>query len=366
MKNYNRHMFPGGNTSKGFHSFFGYILPQEDARRIICLKGGPGTGKSSLMKNIAAHFYEEGYTVEQHHCSSDYHSLDAVVIKGLNAAVLDGTAPHVTDPVAPGAVDEIINLGICWNEEGLKENRKEIIQINNTLSKNYKMIYRYLGAAKLIHEDWSSINAEALDNNKLLAFKEELKENILGTIPVSILGRDRNLFATGITPQGIITFIENLTEDYKNIYVLNGSPGSGKSEVLKYLIQECLKRGMFVEVYHDPFIPERIEHILIPELSTAVITSNEINKKQFEGTQIYMEDFCHKAYIDRFSKEIEYNKSLFYSMTDKALTILKDNKALHDELEKYYMKSMDYGKLNELEKTLLQKLLKLHIEYKTS
>ena len=35
-----RHMFPGGNTSLGFFSYYDYILSQEEANRIICIKGG--------------------------------------------------------------------------------------------------------------------------------------------------------------------------------------------------------------------------------------------------------------------------------------------------------------------------------------
>ncbi|MCY6355999.1 ATPase, partial [Clostridium sp. ZS2-4] len=33
MKGDFKHFFPGGNTSKGFYSFYRYILSQEAARR---------------------------------------------------------------------------------------------------------------------------------------------------------------------------------------------------------------------------------------------------------------------------------------------------------------------------------------------
>ena len=39
-----KHVFPGGNTTKGFYSYYDYILGQEEATRIICIKGGPGVG----------------------------------------------------------------------------------------------------------------------------------------------------------------------------------------------------------------------------------------------------------------------------------------------------------------------------------
>ncbi|MCX8131897.1 MAG: ATPase [Clostridia bacterium] len=90
-----KHAFPGGNTSQGFFSYYNYILSQEEANRIIVIKGGPGVGKSSFMKKIAEEMLCRGYDVEFMHCSSDNNSLDGVVIPAIKVALLDGTAPHV-------------------------------------------------------------------------------------------------------------------------------------------------------------------------------------------------------------------------------------------------------------------------------
>lgn len=64
-----------------------------------------------------------GYNLEYMHCSSDSESLDGIVIPAKKVALLDGTAPHVVDPKNPGAVDEIINLGDFWDEEGIRKIR---------------------------------------------------------------------------------------------------------------------------------------------------------------------------------------------------------------------------------------------------
>jgi len=105
-----RHMFAGGNTSKGFFSYYDYVLPQEKAERIFILKGGPGVGKSTFMKKIAEGLCSEGCDMEYMHCSSDPGSLDGVVFPKKGVAIIDGTAPHIVDPKNPGAVDEIIHL----------------------------------------------------------------------------------------------------------------------------------------------------------------------------------------------------------------------------------------------------------------
>jgi hypothetical protein len=122
-----KHYFPGGNTSRGFYSFYDYILPQEEAKRIFILKGGPGVGKSSFMKKIGEEMCSRGYEIEYMHCSSDNNSLDGIVIPKIGVALIDGTAPHIVDPKHPGAIDEIINLGECWDEERIVQNREKIL-----------------------------------------------------------------------------------------------------------------------------------------------------------------------------------------------------------------------------------------------
>ncbi|SHK14198.1 hypothetical protein SAMN02745975_03743 [Geosporobacter subterraneus DSM 17957] len=88
-----KRVFPGGNTAKGFFSYYDNIIGKE-ANRLFIIKGGPGVGKSSFMKKIGYEMTEKGYDVEFHQCSSDNGSLDGVVIPALKVAIIDGTAPH--------------------------------------------------------------------------------------------------------------------------------------------------------------------------------------------------------------------------------------------------------------------------------
>jgi DNA replication protein DnaC len=356
MKGSIRNFFPGGNTSCGFYSFYQYIINQDTAKRKICIKGGPGTGKSSLMKNIGNFFVNRGYDIEYHHCSSDNNSLDGVVIKGLEVALIDGTAPHIVDPINPGAVDEILNMGQHWNEEGFKQDRVSIIETNKEIKNTFERAYRFIGASKLIHDDWSNFNKKALNHSKLLLLEEDLKDKIFSNSLPKTLGTDRHLFATAFTPNGIVTFIENLSQCCNKIHVLNGGPGTGKTEVLNFIYKEALRRGFFIEVYHDPLIPERIEHIIIPELKTAITTSNEINNKKFTGTQIFMENLVDHSKID--NNELVQSKENFYNLLNKGLSIISSAKNLHDELEKYYICNMNFKELDETYEILLNKLLK--------
>lgn len=355
MKGNIKHFFPGNNTSQGFFSFYNYILPQEKAKRIICLKGGPGTGKSTLIKKVGEHFNNCGFDIEYHHCSSDDSSLDALLINNINIAILDGTSPHIVDPINPGAVDEILNLGECLNEKELTNIKTEIINTNEKISNTFKKAYSYFYAARSIHNIWSNCNLKSLNNSKINKLIEDLNLNIFKKNRLSYLGSERHLFVTAFTPNGIITYIDDIYKNIDNLYVLNGGPGLKKTKILTSIYKEAITRGYFVEVFHDPLIPKRIEHVFIPELSTAILTSNEINKKNLPGIQIYLENFINHNNNSILIKEDIKN---FYMLLNEGLNILKKAKILHDELEEYYNPNIDFDKLNVIEDKLIYKLKK--------
>ncbi|MGF7186804.1 Mrp family chromosome partitioning ATPase [Desulfitispora alkaliphila] len=84
--------FPGSNTRHGFYSFYDSVLANLD--RVFVLKGGPGTGKSTLVKRIGLVLADRGYDIEYLCCSSDTGSLDGVIVPELKVGIVDGTAPH--------------------------------------------------------------------------------------------------------------------------------------------------------------------------------------------------------------------------------------------------------------------------------
>ncbi|MEG0306678.1 MAG: PRK06851 family protein [Clostridium sp.] len=356
------HYFLGGNTGKGFYSHFNYIISQQDARRIICLKGGPGTGKSCIMKKVGKYYLDKGYDVEFHHCSSDVNSLDGILIKELNVAMVDGTAPHMIDPVNPGAVDDIVNMGICLKEENFKTVKSQVLAVNNDIGDSFRRAYRFLAAAKSIYDDWYTFNNNALNLTELNTLKETLKNEILPDT-FKGLGEQRHLFATAFTPTGIVTYINNIIKDIPNIYVLNGEPGTGKTRLLQYLADESIRRGINVEILHTPLTPEKIEHLIIPDLNIAIVTSNEINKISFEGTQYNMNSLLDQNYISSKKTSIDDVTCIFYTLLQKGLDCITEAKHLHDELECFYVPNMDFTKADVIFEEVITKINGYEIDY---
>ena len=200
-----RNLYPGGNTPHGFYSYYNYILPQRKAEKIFCIKGGPGTGKSTLMKRIGRYFVDRGEDVDFLWCSSDPDSLDGILIRGRRAAVLDGTAPHIVDPVTPGAVDEIINLGQFWDEEKLKGSRWEIMRLGEEISDIFGYAYGYLKSAGQQYEFLGELLERNVTDEKIWEYRSQLKMKLDA---ISILRRAESKMRRDYVMGGDVRFGE--------------------------------------------------------------------------------------------------------------------------------------------------------------
>lgn len=355
-----RHMFPGGNTPKGFYSYYNYIIDRAAANKIFILKGGPGTGKSTFMKKIGYNMAKQGYNVEFMHCSSDSNSLDGIVIPKLLVAVIDGTSPHITDPVYPGAVDEIINLSQFWDEEGVVSFREEIILNSEKKKECFERVYRYLKSAYFLIEDTKRIFEKALDRGAESIFIHTLKSMLFGQgAPAKDFGKQRRLFASAITPKGYIDYLDSLCINHK-IIRLSAPSGISPRNVIKDLNDEALNKGFFVEAYYCPMSPETIEHLVLPDLKVSIITANEyhdisdINNEQC--TTYLMNEFYDYDLVSRYKCQLDFNRTYADAIIQKATESLALSMSYHDNLEKFYVNNMNFDALNKLNEKIMTQI----------
>lgn len=352
-----KEVFPGGNTYKGFHSFYDYIISNDEANRIFCIKGGPGVGKSSFMKAVAKEFVEMGYDVELHHCSSDNNSLDGVVIKQAKVALLDGTSPHVVDPKNPGAVDEILNFGDFWNEEGFKLERETILSLNKEVKVMFNSSYHCLMSAKELQDDIEIAAEDAVDKDKfrtlVLNLKAELTDSLSNT---SKAAKERHLFDSALTPDGIVDYIETIIPDNFKCYFFKGINTKGIGDILNILAKEYQLKGYDVELYHQPLNPERIQTVLVEELSIALTVNSKIEGRAFRVVDVGEVLITDKlqAKEDIISKDVEMKEMLL----NEAFKRINTAKKKHDEMEKSYIPQMDFAAVTEFKKDIIERIKK--------
>jgi len=332
-----KHLFPGSNTPEGFYSFYHQGL--SGMEQLFILKGGPGTGKSTLIRKLAADMVERGYDVELWQCSSDNDSLDGVVVPALKLAVVDGTAPHVVDPVCPGAVDEIINLGEHWNRDYLRQHKAEIQEINREKSGYFETAYACLAKAK----------EEMLEQEKNMPSLpiEELArqgENLVEEISCSNLPEVRHFFAAAVTPRGWLGFGDELTEDCRRRYILQGR-FSAASLVLAQVAKAFIAKGHAADMFYRTFAPEEMEMLILPGLGVALITEGMpgIEVKP-QDTLITLAGGCQ-------------GEGMWQQSLAAACQALSQAKEIHHYLETFYVQAMDFEGVDHTSRELFDRIL---------
>ncbi len=174
--------FAAYNGYSGFYSLFDRIFDPIKHTRVYILKGGPGTGKSTLLKGLIKWANIQGIASEAIYCSSDPSSLDGVILrkKDKSVAILDGTAPHTFDPKYPGAKDEIINLGDGFITKELTSRSDLICSLGKKKAEAYSDAYSYLSIAGEIKRVLNKQHERAADARRRDAIVEELRERLDG------------------------------------------------------------------------------------------------------------------------------------------------------------------------------------------
>lgn len=348
-----KHMFFGGNTPDGFYGRFGDILFLDEAKKIIYLKGSSGSGKSTLMKKVAAVFEEQGIEVDYIHCSNNVTDLDGICIREKGISIVDATAPHVCDPTVPIAIDEIFNLADFIKRDQVQDHAGELLRLQGQKKPYYRKAYRYLNAAYKIYENNIDINRQSLNQVKLqAAIEEELKPIYVEALS-SRPGRNRSLFASAVSPQGMVSYLDSLIKG-KTVIALKGENGMGMDQMLTAIRDAANSRGYDTESCLCTLNTEKIDHLIIPAQNLAYITLNDYHQTEQEiGRTIDFEKLCNSNWLKKHTKEKEYNKKIFEDLLNKSMAMMNAQKTVHDRIEKIYVASMDFPALDQAFYTIM-------------
>lgn len=285
--------FLGANSKDGFSSLYRDFPPRPDAFLHI-VKGGPGTGKSSMLRAISAAGEQRGLEVHQVLCSGDPDSLDGVYLPALGLAWVDGTAPHAIEPALFGVSGDYVNLTEYFARPFDAAEKARLSELQAAYQGQYREAYGLLAACVAL----GGGQTEDCDNAELRAALTALPQR-------DARGRVTRRFLSAISCKGLI----RLDRELAGYTVSPAAP-----DALEEAALEVRRRGWDVILCPSPLDPATPEALLLPEQGLAFTTVPAPNPASVP-------------------------------LLEQAIGRLRAAKALHDELEAVYKPHMDFSAL---------------------
>lgn len=346
----------GANSPNGFYSLYDQLLEPGETEELLILKGGPGCGKSTLMAQVAARAEAKGIPVEYIRCSGDPDSLDAIILPDRRAAIVDGTAPHVVEPRLPGAVERYVDLGACYDHAGLSQIRGELLRAMEGYKGCYARAYRCLRAA-----------AELTADRTALLQTPEVEEKIAKRAK-GILSREcrrsgreegkvRQRFLSAISHKGMLVEFGTVERQCKRVYELADTYGLSHL-LLTHILSGAVAAGWDVIACPSPLSPDRLEHLLLPQLSLAFVTTgNGSVYPRRPYRRLRMDAMADRELQQRNKARLSFSKKVSAALMDEAVSSLAQAKAMHDDLEQLYNPYVDFGRVRNTAEWAVRELL---------
>ncbi len=336
--------FFGANTPKGFVGFHKTDLyDPRDGWAAFLIKSGAGTGKSSFMRRVYDELQTLGTEAHAIVCSSDPHSLDAVVFPQIKLCVVDATAPHIIEPTAYGECEQLVPFSCAMKAEEALDGAKEWFDVSDSCAAAHARCCRFLAAAAVLLENNRRLQETARLDNKLIAAAERLALRECGGKTTTTGNITRRLLSA-VTPEGYLFMKDTPTALCPRLFVIEDEYGAVSSLFLNVLCARATEAGHDVIACVDPLMQDEcLEHLLIPSLGVGFITANSRHPIDYPVfRRIHATRFINSDTLKAKKQQLIFNRRAAAELISEAVVASNDAKSHHDRMEAIHSKVMDW------------------------
>ncbi|MGN7385066.1 PRK06851 family protein [Paenibacillus sp. SAFN-117] len=351
MRGQAKSYFIVGNTAKGPHSLFDSAY--SNVKSLYVLTGGPGTGKSAIIRNLANTMQERGWDVELYHSSLDSEDLDGMIVAGLQAGLIDGTACPEALQSGVGNTLEVFDLDEAVDRNLLQADESRMSELQQEIEHWYNKAIDTYNLGLQIHDEWEKIYIDNMDHAAADRITRELADSLFGVRKDSKPAKVIHRYLGAATSRGPVDFIMPLTEGLPRRIFVKGRPGSGKSTMMKKLAAEAERQGYDVEMFHCGFDPNSLDMLIFPDINVAIFDSTAPHEHFPSRAGDEILDMYEKTFppgIDeKYADSIAEIRARYTSAMGEANACLAKVKSLRDEWKRLYRKGVDSAKVAEIE-----------------
>ena len=266
----------------------------------------------------------------------------------------------MVEPQCPGAVDRYIDLSGFYDRVGLQPLRRDILAAFAEYQGHYKRVYRCLGAAGELRRDMNELLATESVQQKLAKraagiIGRELKK------PGNSPSRPEQRFLSAVTHKGAMVLWDTVSAQAERVYELADSYGLAH-HLLAPILTAALAAGHQAVACPDPMAPDRLAHLIFPELSLAFVTSTAEQPWPHRAYRRLRLDAMVDGDAYRTAKpRLRFTRRVAAALLDEGVAGLAQAKEAHDRLERLYNPYVDFDKVAETADRLADEILALDV-----
>ena len=344
-----RAYFLGGASPCGFETAF---WQEQRGAYGIYLKGGPGTGKSTLMKKIADAF--SGERISLYHCASDPHSLDAVVLEDRGIFAADATAPHESSTPLPFVTGELLDLAQGLRRDVLADAQAEIRRLYAENQALHGQVRKGLAGIAAMEDLIADAGASALLREKLHGYANRIGKRLFPR-KTGTSGRLLHRQCCAITPAGRLTL---LPPDFEVMLMQDAYFAAGE-QLLADLAERAVQCGLTAEITRSQTRAQRpITHLVIPQLRLALIAAPQPPAEipQTAVTVIRMQRFYQPEILRAHRALLRFCAKTASLTADRTTVLLADALRVHEALERHDSGALDPAFLDAQAEAVIAKI----------
>ena len=334
-------LFAGLNGIDGYVPLLEYTL--STMKRVFILKGSPGSGKSTVMKRIAARAEAEGHPLTVIRCSSDPDSLDGVMLTDLGVAVADGTPPHPLDPKKYGIREITVSLEDTFDYDRLGFFGGRLNRLFEKKAMYVRAASSCIAAFGRLEEVRREYTDGALLGEKLYTFCHGfVKRNCRKGGGRVVITPTDTFCRKGFVSTGAFC-------DVDAFYVLRDRYGSAEA-VLRQLYAHAGNEGVDMCVIPCPVDNREISGIFFPD--TGVLIKSDRFVPPENAKAVRAARFLGPGLTELRRRSLTAIEKLSEKLTDEAAQIMEHAFTVHGEIEKIYSQCIDFGITDSITKAL--------------
>ena len=263
--------FAGAHTSAGYRDLIESNLT--GLKHIFLLEGSTSEQRSLYIQHFFEKWRSLGEKFELLLNSLNPDRFTGVINRRLGCAIIDYAEHSNYQPQALGERERIINLSKQFKHKN-QQDHHNIIRLQQCKNKMIKHAHSAFKTGLDIHDDLEAIFINAMDFKKADLVAEQLIEEIFtDQTSRNDTVEQFHRFLGASTANGVVDYIDQLTEPLQKRYLIKGRAGSGKSTLLRKIVAEAEKRHYSTEIYHCGFDPDSLDMVIIRELGMAIFDS---------------------------------------------------------------------------------------------